>query len=138
MGLGTTLSKTRNMPKKSRAAREQPSPGPSPFINAPVAGSMEWAAQMHAVMQKHAWAAPGGVAGQFAAHQALFVALRTQQADAADGGGAVGGGGGSSANETSCFGTAIDQGHKSLVEMRQEHQVHPNMESVFSIQTWNL
>jgi len=95
-------------------------------------------------MQQHAWATavqtPGGVAGQFAAHQALLVALRTQQADAADGGAvaAAVGGGGSSANEASSFGTAVDQGHKSLVEMRQERQVHPNMESIFSIQTWNL
>ena len=129
------------MSKKSRAAREQPSLGPSPSINAPVAGSMEWAAQVHAVMQQHAWAAavqtPGGVAGQFAAHQALLVALRTQQVGAADGGSVVAGGG-SSANEASFFGTAVDQGHKSLAEMRQERQVHPNMESVFSIQTWNL
>jgi len=127
------------MPKKSRAAREQPSPGPSPFINAPVAGSMEWAAQLHAVMQQHAWAAPGGVAGQFAAHQALLVALRTQQAGAAGCGVATAAaGGGNSANEASSFGTAVDQGHKSLAEMRQERQVHPNMKSVFSIQTWNL
>jgi len=37
MGWGTTLSKTRNLPKKSRAAREQPSPGPSHSINAPLA-----------------------------------------------------------------------------------------------------
>ena len=81
VGWGKTLSKTRNMPKKSRAAREQPSPGPSPSINAPVAGSMAWAAQLHAVMQQHAWAAvvqtPGGVAGQFAAHQALLVLRET-------------------------------------------------------------
>ena len=34
-------------------------------------------------------------------------------------------------NEASSFGTAVDQGHKSLAEMRQERQVHPNMESVF-------
>ena len=61
------------------------------------------------------------------------------QADAADGGAAAAAaGGGSSANEASSFGTAVDQGHKSLVEMRQERHVHPNMESVFSIQTWNL
>ena len=113
MGLGTTLSKTRNMPKKSRAAREQPSPGPSPFINAPVAGSMEWAAQMHAVMQKHAWAAPGGVAGQFAAHQALLVALRTQQAGASGGGAVAAVAVGSSTSEDSSFGTAVDQGHKT-------------------------
>jgi len=112
VGLGTTLSQTRNMPKKSRAAREQPSLGPSPSINAPVAGSMEWAAQLHAVMQQHTWAAavqtPGGVAGQFAAHQALLVALRTQQVDAAGGGAAAAGGGGSSANEASSFGSAVD------------------------------
>jgi len=125
VGLGTTLSKTRNMQKKSRTAREQPSLGPSPSINAPVAGSMEWAAQLHAVMQQHAWVAavqtPGGVAGQFAAHQALLVALRTQQAAATSGGTAAGGGGGgSSVNEASSFGTAVDQGHKSLAEMRQE------------------
>ena len=82
MGLGTTLSQTRNMSKKSRATREHPSLGPSPSINAPVAGSMEWAAQLHAVMQQHTWAAavqtPGGVPGQFAAHQALLVVLRMQ------------------------------------------------------------
>jgi len=94
-------------------------------------------------MQHHAWAAavqtPGGVAGQFAAHQALLVALRTQQAGAAGGGAAAGdGGGGSSANEAFSFGTSVDQGHKSLAEMRQERQVHPNLESIFSIQTWNL
>ena len=94
-------------------------------------------------MQQHAWAAavqtPGGVARQFVAHQALLVALRTQQADAADGGAATaGGGGGNSANEASSFGTTVDQGYKSLVEMRQKRQVHPNMESIFSIQTWNL
>ena len=83
--------------------------------------------------------APGGVVEQFTAHQTLLVALRTQQV------GAVGGGtsdtvtaGGSSGNEVSSLGTAVDHGHKSLVEMRQERQVHPNMESVFSIQTWNL
>jgi len=77
------------MPKKSRADRKPPSLSPSPSINAPVTGSMAWAAQMHAVMQHHAWAAavqtPGGVAGQFAAHQALLVALRTQQTGAAGG-----------------------------------------------------
>jgi len=116
------------MPKKSRAAREQQSLGLSPSINAPVAGSMSLAAQLHAVMQLHAWAAavqtPGGVAGQFAARQALFVALRTQQADAADGAAAAAAcGGGSSDNEVSSFGTAVNQGHKSLVEMRQERQV---------------
>jgi len=82
---------------------------------------------------------PGGVAGQFAAHQALLVALRTQQEGAADSGAtAVGGGGGNIANEASSFGTAVDQVHKSLAEMRQERQVHPNIDSVFFIQTWNL
>ena len=115
VGLDTTLSKTRNLPK-SRTAREQPSLGPSPSINAPVAGSMEWAAQLHAVMQQHAWVAavqtPGCVAGQFAAHQALLVALRTQQVDAAGGGAAAAGGGGSSANEHGIC----------------ERQVHPNIE----------
>jgi len=63
-------------------------------------------------MQQHAWAAavqtPGGVARQFVAHQALLVALRTQQAGAAGGGAAAGGGGGSSAKEASSFGTAVD------------------------------
>ena len=101
--------------------------------NAPVAGGMAWAAQLHAVMQQHAWAAavqtPGGAAGQFAAHQALSVALRAQQAGAA-GGGAVPAAG-NSAKEASSFGPAVDQGHKSLAEMREERQVHPNMESVF-------
>ena len=92
-------------------------------------------------MQQHAWAAavqtPGGVAGQFAAHQALLIGLRTQQAGAAGRGAAAAAaaGGGSSANEASSFGTAVDQGHKSLTEMRQERQVHPSLESVFSIQT---
>jgi len=129
--------------KEVTTAREQPSLGPSPSINGPVIGSNSLATQMHAVMQQHAWATivqtPGGVAGQFAAHQALLVALRTQQADAADGGAATaGGGGGNSANEASSFGTTVDQGYKSLVEMRQKRQVHPNMESIFSIQTWNL
>jgi len=95
---------------------------------------MAWAAQLHAVLQQHAWAAavqtPGGVARQFASHQALLVALRTQQAGAA-GGGAASAASGSSASEASSVGTAVDQGHKSLAEMRQERQVHPNMESVF-------
>jgi len=72
---------------------------------------------------------PGGAAGQFAAHQALSVALRAQQA------GAVGGGAvpvaGNSAKEASSFGPAVHQGHKSLAEMREERQEHPNMESVF-------
>jgi len=94
---------------------------------------MAWAAHLHAVMQQHAWAAavqsPGGVAEQFAAHQALLVALRTQQVGAAGGGAAAAAGGGNSANEASSFGTAVDQGHKSLVEMHQERQVLPNMES---------
>jgi len=72
-------------------------------------------------------------------HQALLVALRTQQAGAAGGGSvAAAAGGGSSTNEAFSFGTSVDQGHKSLVEMRQERQVHPNLESVFCIQTWNL
>ena len=81
------------------------------------------------------WAAavqtPGGVAGQFAVYQALLVALRTQQAAAAGDGAAVAAAAGSSANEASSFGTAVDQGHKSLVEMRQalERQIHPNMQS---------
>ena len=130
------------MPKKSRAARDQPFLGPSPSINAPVVGSMAWSVQLHAVIQQHAWAAtvqtPGGAAGQFVAHQVLLVTLRMQQVGTTDGGAAAGGGGGSSANEASSFGSAVDQGHKSLAEMRQERQVHPNMESVFSIQTWNL
>jgi len=41
------------MSKKSQAAREQSSPGPSTSTNAPV-GSMAWAVQLHAVMQQHA------------------------------------------------------------------------------------
>jgi len=45
LGWGTSLSETYNMPKKSRAAREQPSPGPSLSTNAPVAGRMAWVAQ---------------------------------------------------------------------------------------------
>ena len=113
----TTLSKTRNMPKKSRVAREQPSPGPSPSINTPVTGIMAWAAQLHAVMQKYAWVTdvqtPGGVAGQFAAHQALLVALRTQQAGASGGGAVAAVAVGSSTSEDSSFGTAVDQGHKT-------------------------
>ena len=94
---------------------------------------MAWAAQLHAVMQHHAWAAavqtPGGAPGQFAAHEALLVALRAQQAGAARGGAAVASApaAGSSANEASSFGPAVDQGHKSLAEMREERQVHPNM-----------
>ena len=81
------------MSKKTRGAHEQPSPGPTPSVNAPVSGGMAWAAQFHAVMQQHAWAAavqtPGGAAGQFSAHQPLLVALRAQQAGAAGGGAAV-------------------------------------------------
>ena len=69
LGWGTTLSKTHDMPKKVRPAREQPSPGPTPSVNAPVAGGMAWAAAVQT---------PGGAAGQFAAHQALLVALRAQ------------------------------------------------------------
>jgi len=47
-GSDTTLSKTHDMPK----TREQPSPGPSPstVTSVPVASSMVWAAQLHAVM----------------------------------------------------------------------------------------
>ena len=62
-----------------------------------------------------------------------MVALRAQQAGAAGGGAAVASApvAGSSVNEASSFGPAVDQGHKSLAEMRQERQVHPNMESVF-------
>jgi len=120
------------MPKKSRAAREQPSLHPSPSINAPVPGSMAWVVQLHAVMYQHAWTAavqtPGGVPGQFVAHQALLVALRTQQAGATGVTvAATAGGGGRSANEDSSFGTSVDQGHKTLAEMRQERQVHPNL-----------
>jgi len=47
-----------------------------------------------------------------------------QQAGAAGGGAAAAG---SSANEASSFGTTVDEGHKSLAEMRQERQVHPNI-----------
>jgi len=131
------------MPKKSRAARDQPFLGPSPSINAPVVGSMAWSVQLHAVIQQHAWAAtvqtPGVVNGQLFAHQDLLVALRAQQAGAGGGrAAAAADGGGNSANEALSFGTAVDQGHKSLAEMHQERQVHPNMESSFSIQTWNL
>ena len=108
-----------------------------PPRNAPVAGGMAWAAQLYAVMQHHTWAVavqtPGGAGGQFAAHQALLVAMRAQQAGAAGGGDAVASApaAGRSANEDSSFGPAVDQGHKSLAEMREERQVHPNMESVF-------
>jgi len=66
-------------------------------------------------IQQHAWAAPlqtpGGAAGQFAAHQALLVALRAQQAGAAGGGVTVAVGpptADTSANETSSFGPAVD------------------------------
>jgi len=92
---------------------------------------MAWAAQLHAVMQQHAWAAAvqtlGGAAEQFAAHQALLVALRAQQAGAAGGGSAAAAApaAGSSTNEASSFGPAVDQGHKILAEMREERQVHP-------------
>ena len=98
------------------------------YLNAPVAGDMAWAAQLHAVMQQHAWAAavqtPGGATGQFAVHQALLVALRAQQAGAVGGGAAAtaAAAAGSSANEASSFGPAVDQGHKSLAEMREERQ----------------
>jgi len=97
---------------------------------------MAWVAQLHAVMKHHAWAAavqtPGGVSGQFVAHQVLLVTLRAQQAGATGGGAAVASvpAAGSVAKEVSSFGPAVDQGHKSLAEMR-ERQVHPNMESVF-------
>ena len=86
-------------------------------------GGMAWAAQLHAVMQHHAWAAavqtPGGAAGQFAAHQVLLVALRAHQAGATGGGAAVASvpAAGSSAKEASSFGPAVDQGHKSLAEI---------------------
>ena len=106
-------------------------------MNVPVAGGMAWAAQLYAVIQHHTWAAtlqtPGGAAGQFDAHQVLLVTLRAQQARATGCGVAVASvpDAGSSANETSSFGPVVDQGRKSLVEMREERQVHPNMESVF-------
>ena len=41
---------------------------------------MAWTVQLHAVAWSATVQTPGGVAGQFVAHQALFVALRTQQA----------------------------------------------------------
>jgi len=47
---GTTLSKTHDMPKKARVAREQPSPGLTPSVIAPVVGGMAWTAQLHAVI----------------------------------------------------------------------------------------
>ena len=51
LGRGTSLSKTHDMPKKARTAREQPSLGPTPSVNAPVTGGMAWKAQLHAVIQ---------------------------------------------------------------------------------------
>ena len=59
--------------------------------------------------------------------------LRAQQAGAGGGGVATTAvpTAGSSAKEASSFGPAVDQEHKSLAEMREERQVHPNMESVF-------
>ena len=81
---------------------------------------MAWVAQLHAVMQHHAWAAavqtPGGAAGQSAAHQVLLVDLRAQQAGATGGGAAVGSVPGSSVKEASSFGPAVDQGHKSAAQ----------------------
>jgi len=124
------------MSKKARGAREQGSPGPTPSVNAPVAGDMAWSAQLHAVIQHQAWTVavqtPGGVDGQFAAHLVLLVTMRAQQAGAGGGGAAVASSPatGNSANEVSSFGPAVDQGHK-MVEMREERQVHPNLESVF-------
>jgi len=121
------------MPKMARPAREEPCPGPTPSVNAPVAGGQAWTAQLHAVIQYHTWAegvqTPGGEAGQFAAHQALLVALRAQQAGAAGGGAAVASvpAPGNSVKETSSFGPAVDQGHKNLTEMREERQVHPKI-----------
>ena len=35
------------MPKKARAAREQPSPGPTPSVNAPVAGDSLRSTRIH-------------------------------------------------------------------------------------------
>ena len=129
------------MPKKARlhellVSSHRRVPPLLSSVNAPVTGSMAWAAQLHAVIQQHAWAAavqtPGGAAGQFAAHQDLLVALRAQQAGAAGGGAAVASpaAAGSSANEASSFGPAVDQGHKSMVEMREERQVHPKVTCV--------
>ena len=62
-----------------------------------------------------------------------MVALRAQEAGAAGGGAAVTSTPtvGISVKEASSFGPAVDQGYKSLTEMREERQVHPNMESVF-------
>jgi len=77
---------------------------------------MAWVAQLHAVMQHHTWAAivptPGGAVGQFAAHQALLVALRAQKTGAGGGGVAVASAptAGSIAKEASSFGPAVDQG----------------------------
>ena len=123
LGWDTTLSKTHDMPKNARTVRDQPSPGPTPSVNAPVAGGMAWAAQLHAAMQQGLWAAvqtPGGAAGQFAAHQALLVALRAQQAGAAGGRAAAVAAPAAGSSEASSFGPAVDQGHKSLAEMREE------------------
>ena len=76
-------------------------------------------------MQQHAWAAavqtPGGAAGQFAARQALLVALRAQQAGAAGGGAAA-----AAAPEATSFGPAVDQGHKSLFCFFLAHKVSTN------------
>ena len=70
---------------------------------------------------------------RFAAHQVVLVVLRAQQAGTVGGGVAVVSvpAAGRSPEEASSFGPAVDQGHKSLEEMREERQVHPNMESVF-------
>ena len=51
LGWDTTLSKTHDMPKKTRAPREQPSAGDTPSVNAPVTGGMAWSAQLNAVIQ---------------------------------------------------------------------------------------
>ena len=61
---------------------------------------------------------PGGAAGQFAAHQALLVALRAQQAGAAGGGAAVAcaPATGSSAKEASSFGPAVDHDVNDSIE----------------------
>ena len=67
---------------------------------------------------------------RFAAHQVVLVVLRAQQAGTVGGGVAVVSvpAAGRSPEEASSFGPAVDQGHKSLAEMREERQVHPNME----------